>query len=127
MAGCRAQWWAARSFKSYDDEVFIRKSSDDGSLIVTANGVEFSLSPDDTNVLATGYYHELKVFSGSDVTTAMTGDFIVNEALDMVLPYDQAPVPVRLVQGCFGVGVKYASTETGLEGPRQRPVRVIGY
>lgn len=127
MAGCSARWWVARSFKSYDDEVIIRKDSDDGSIIITGNGVEIALTTGDTDIAANNYYHELKIFGGTDVSTAMTGEFIVHDALDMTPPYDTAPPPVRLVNGGYSLPIKPAARQDSLSGPRLRPVRTIGY
>lgn len=124
--GLTAKWWVARSYRSYEDEILIRKTTEDGGVVMTAGGCEISLTTADTDILPKFYYHELKIFGGTDVSTAMTGDFIVHDALDMVEPYGTPVEQMQLQQGSYGIPVKAAVPVVSLYGPFRRPLNPEG-
>lgn len=65
---------------SGDDGVHIRKELGSGVMLV--GGVaSVAILSEETDLLPDLYYHELKVYDGGDVATAMTGAFKVKQAL----------------------------------------------
>ena len=63
-----------------DSKCLVIKDLSNG-IIVTNGIVAVSLTPDDTDLKPGSYYHELKVYAGIDVATAMVGNFEIHHAL----------------------------------------------
>jgi hypothetical protein len=55
-----------------------------GGVVMNGNVAEVTLLSTDTNLPNGIYYHELKVYDLGDVSTAMTGAFVVRNALSMM-------------------------------------------
>lgn len=92
--GAVFKWRLARTSHSSEDKSLVRKSVGNGLTVVTSpvKGVNVALAAQDTDFFPGLYYHELKVFDGADVTTAMTGTFIIKRVLlmgDLVTPPQQ--------------------------------------
>lgn len=88
------KWRLARTSHTSEDKSMVRKSIGNGLTVVSApiKGVNIVLAAQDTDFFPGLYYHELKVFDGGDVTTAMTGTFIIKRVLmmgDLVVPPQQ--------------------------------------
>ena len=80
------KWRLLRNAYDTESSALVRKDLGAGITIVTApiKGVNISLSASDTNIFPRYYFHELKVFDGGDVTTAMSGLIILKRAVQMV-------------------------------------------
>jgi len=80
------KWRLLRNAYDMESSALVRKDLGAGITIVTApiKGVNISLSALDTNIFPRYYFHELKVFDGGDVTTAMSGLIILKRAVQMV-------------------------------------------
>jgi hypothetical protein len=99
------KWRLAKTSHTPEDKALVRKSLGDGLTLVTESpkGVNIALSAGDTDFFPGLYYHELKIWDGNDVTTAMTGTFIIRRVIkmgDIVSPAQQdlslsATVPTR--------------------------------
>lgn len=78
----------------YSDEVdcIVRKSLSDGGIADGGGGnIVIDLETVDTDLEPGVYYHELRVWDGGDVATAMTGAFVVKPALSMVSDNQLSP------------------------------------
>lgn len=76
------RWRVALSPYALESEALVRKMSGDG--IAFADGVAtITLTSADTDLYPGLYYHELRVWDGSDVATVMTGAFVVKRSLQM--------------------------------------------
>jgi len=95
-------WWMAET--KYDDPLVERSTGAPG-LEVLPTGIAITLCSADTDFRPGCYYHELKVFDGDDVSTAMTGFFIIRGALQ-IKPTTVAPASgdVGLSPGAPTVG-----------------------
>ena len=81
-AGGTIKYRVAPTAHASEDETLIRKEL--GAGIDLAEGVaEISLLSEDTDIIPQSYYHELKIYDQGDVATAMTGNFLVRQALSM--------------------------------------------
>lgn len=79
-AGGTIKYRMSDNSHSGDDRVHIRKELGNGILLV--NGVaSVALLSEETDLSPDLYYHELKVYDGGDVATAMTGSFNIRQAL----------------------------------------------
>lgn len=83
------RWRVANSAMAADAESLIEKDDTNG-IVAVDGGINIVLSDADTDMLAGLYYHELKVYDVSldDISTAMTGTFIVKRSLPMQPPAD---------------------------------------
>ena len=76
------RWRLSRTSHSPESEALSRKSDSDGISII-AGGVEIVLNSEDTDFIPGVYYHELKIWDGEDVDTAMTGFAIISGSIPM--------------------------------------------
>jgi len=83
-AGSSMQWWLSKTPFSMGTDVLVKKTSASGIAIVT-NGINVTLTSDDTDDLDPGYYyHELKVFlPGGGLSSAANGTVRLRPSLDM--------------------------------------------
>ncbi|MGY2906194.1 hypothetical protein [Bradyrhizobium sp. URHC0002] len=94
------KWRMSKNWHSTEVEALARKEIGAG-LEVVDGGVEITLESGDTDFPPGLYHHELKLFDGGDVSTAMTGTVVIKAAMWMgttrVTPsgviYLQASVP----------------------------------
>ncbi len=83
LVGAVLRWRLAKSPYATEVESLIKKYLNDG--ITGATGyVQIALEPTDTEDLQPGlYYHELKVWDGDDVATAMVGHAVIRPSISM--------------------------------------------
>lgn len=86
------RWRLSRTSHTPEDKSLVRKSIGDGIEVVTSpvKGCNITLEAGDTDFFPGLYYHELKVWDVGDVTTAMTGTFIIRRVLAMGETYAPA-------------------------------------
>lgn len=89
------KWQVARNAHTPDDRVLIRKEIGNG-ITTGVGGVTIELNAANTNLVPGLYYHELKVFDAEDVSTAMTGVFIIRQSLGMAVDFQLAPADRQL-------------------------------
>src|SRR5882724_11457611 len=79
------KWRLARTSHTSENMALVRKSLGSGIATVTSpiKGVNITLKAEDTDFFPSLYYHELKVWDGVDVFTAMTGTFIIKRVIGM--------------------------------------------
>lgn len=82
IVGVDVQWRMAKTSHALESESLIRKYYGSGITVATG-GVDVALDAADTDHDSGIYYHEMKVFDGSDAATVMTGVFIIRKALLM--------------------------------------------
>lgn len=68
-------------------------------IVPVEGGVNVELSAEDTDQEYGVFYHEMKIITGAQVETALTGNFIVRHSLDMS---EQVPVQMQL-EGSSGL------------------------
>jgi hypothetical protein len=83
-----AKWWLTRNPDSIGDDVLITKSTAVGGgmvILTPATGglVQVQLDEHDTDLDTGLYYHELKVWKGTDIATSMRGTVYMRATLSM--------------------------------------------
>lgn len=83
--GALLRYRMAKTSHATDNESLVRKSSaaSDGITSTPLGAVTIVLNPENTDFEPGVYYHELKIWDGVDVATAMTGAFIIRRAIPM--------------------------------------------
>ncbi len=83
--GALLRYRMARTAHASDDESLVRKSSaaGDGITSTPLGAVTIVLNPENTDFEPGVYYHELKVWDGTDVATAMVGAFVIRRSIPM--------------------------------------------
>lgn len=84
-AGVDIQYRMSRQSQDIDTEALVEKALGTGITLV-AGGVDIALVSADTNFPPGIYYHELKIYDGSDIHTTMVGHFHIMPALPMDNP-----------------------------------------
>lgn len=74
---------AARSRYADESECVIRKESGAGVSDLGGGSISVDLEPSDSDIDPGVYYHELRIWDGTDVATALIGALIVKPALKM--------------------------------------------
>ena len=77
IPGVTVEWRMSRTAYS---PTLVRKASGNAAVSATVGMVSIGLTAADTDVAPGEYYHQLSVFDGSDVYTAMTGIMRVRRA-----------------------------------------------
>ena len=88
------KWRLLRNAYDTEPGALVRKDLGSGITVVVApiKGINISLSAIDTNLFAPRfYYHELKIWDGVDITTAMTGLIILKRSVQMVKELNVEP------------------------------------
>ncbi len=80
--GAVIRWRLATSPHAAEEDALVRKSLGDG-ITVVGNAASIVLAAEDTDMPAGLYYHELKVWEGTDVATMMTGYAVIRRAVQM--------------------------------------------
>ena len=65
-----------------EDTTHIRKELGNGVTLV-AGVASVAILPEETDLSPDLYYHELKIYDAGDVSTAMTGNFKIRQALQL--------------------------------------------
>jgi hypothetical protein len=81
-AGGTIKYRVAPTAHSSEDETLIRKELGVG-IDLNTGVATVSLLSEDTELIPDSYYQELKIYDGTDIATAMTGNFQVRQALSM--------------------------------------------
>jgi hypothetical protein len=76
------RWRLAVSPYADETDAMIRKSLGNG-IAVAGSGVDITLNPEDTDIPIGLYYHELKVWEGTDVATTTIGNALIRPAVQM--------------------------------------------
>jgi hypothetical protein len=72
VPGLGIVWLLTKSAHADEAEALLRKDLTAG-ITMTTDGCDIGLTHQDTDLEPRLYYHELKIFNGAEVSTAMTG------------------------------------------------------
>src|SRR5882757_8710725 len=81
-AGGTIKYRIANTSHASEDETLIRKELGKGVDLFEGVASIYLIS-EDTDLMPQSYYHELKIYDQGDVATAMTGNFLIRQALKM--------------------------------------------